>query len=648
MKIQSNLKKGLTIVAKVSILTATVTAFASLIVGTLIVDGSTEIIRENALNLLKYETNYKSLKLISGIKNLSHDAHYLASTPPIKAIARAFENSGIDPFDNSTIAVLQSRLSVIFTELLRAKPNYLQIRYIGINDDGREITRVNRNGRLITTTRKNKLQQKGSTDYFKKAILVKPGEIYLSNITLNRDFGEITKPRTPVLRASTPVYFMDKLFAIIVINMDFSKVFSDIIRNTPNNFIPYVTNYEGYFLVHPDPSMTFGFEFNIEYKIQNYYTHFNLTKNRSSRDTEFIIESDGDVIQVVKSFYDPTHKDRFFAVMLAISDSKLYSKSTQLKYKSFKIIGILVFISLIVAALLVSRLLRPLQLISIAANDLANGRDVSNLPINSGNEIGELARSFDNMRYQLEDKEQELIVTQGHVHHVNKLAALGEMAASVAHEINSPIQAISLMAQRIQRQLKKNISQQDIHDSMSKITQNVIKISHIIDSLRKVSRNSTGDEFKESPISDLIEDVINMTDERFKINDVQFDVNYHDISKNTLIQCQYLQIGQVLINLVNNAYDAIYNMGNKWIKVDIRKIVDVIQISITDSGPGIPQAIAERIFEPMYTTKDIGKGTGLGLSISNDIVLKHNGKFYINKESPNTCFVVELPVRHKK
>ena len=638
--------KGLSIVVKVSILVASLTALASLTVGSLIFSGSSDIVYQNALNRLQYETNIKSLRLIADIKNLSGDARYLAGTPPIRGIPRALNNNGIDPTDNSSIEKWESRLSTIFTELVRAKPNYLQIRYIGIKDDGRELIRVNRQGKLIKTISAQNLQKKGDTPYFKNTIKMSPGDVYLSGVTLNREFGKLSQPHTPVMRAATPVFFDHKLFGILVINMEFDTIFNDLIINTPRKLIPYVTNGKGYFLAHPDKSMTYGFDLGNDRTIQSIYPGFDLNKNNDLRDTELTSEINGHVIHVVKTYYDDANKENFFAVMLATSKENLLSDSLRLKYQGYLIITLLVILSLIVAAILSSRLMKPLQRISIAADDLAHGRKISDLPLKAGDEIGELARSFDNMNHQLEDKERELILSQGRVHHASKMASLGEMASSIAHEINTPMQTINLIAQRVQRQLKKEVIAEDIDASMSKITTSVTKISEIIDSLRKVSRDSTDDDFSDTSIQELLQDTINMTEERFKVNNIDFSIIYHDTSENTLIQCQRLQISQILINLLNNAYDAIQSCDQKWIKIDIQQIHDRVRFSISDCGKGIAIEILEKIFEPMYTTKEVGKGTGLGLSISRDIVLKHNGLIYIKKESPNTCFVLELPIIH--
>lgn len=637
----------LSVVLKVSILAGSIAAIASSIVGFLIVNGSIDIVYQNALDRLKYETNIKSLRLVSDIKNLSEDSLYLVGTPPISGIPRAIVNDGVDPLDNSKLSTWQSRLTTIFTELIRAKPNYLQIRYIGIEDNAKELVRVERQGTVIRAIPENELQKKGDTTYVKNAFKINPGEIYLSDITLNRELGKISKPYTAMIRAATPVYFDDKLFGVLVINMSFNDIFDNLVMNTPREQTPYVTNESGYFLAHPDKTMTYGFDLGNNNKIQSIYTGFDLQKTKDSRDVELTVEYNGDVIHVVKSYFDSADKERFIAVMLATSYKNLLAKSTVLKYQSFTIIGPLVIISLIVAAMLGSRLMRPLRLISKASEDLANGREIQDLPIDSNDEIGELARSFDDMRHQLEDKERELFISQGRIHHANKMASLGEMAAGMAHEINSPIQTISLIAQRIQRQLKKNMSAEEIDDSMQKINGSVSKISEIIDSLKNVSRDSTDDAFHDIRVEDVIKDAINMTEERFKVNDVHFEVNYHVLSKNTLMQCQRLQISQVLINLINNAYDAIQAMDEKWIKIDIRKISDKIQISITDSGTGIPRTTVERMFEPMFTTKEVGMGTGLGLSISKEIISKHNGLMYVDKDAKNTRLVLELPIVHE-
>lgn len=161
-------RSSLSIVMKVSILAASVTAIASLIVGSVIINGSSDIIFQDALNRLKYETNIKSLNLINDFKNLRGDAQYLVGTPPIQGIPRAIDNNGTDPIGKSDLIEWESRLETIFSELIRAKPNYLQIRYIGITGEGKELIRVDRQGSSIHKIDRKNLQQKEICSILKK------------------------------------------------------------------------------------------------------------------------------------------------------------------------------------------------------------------------------------------------------------------------------------------------------------------------------------------------------------------------------------------------------------------------------------------------------------------------------------------------
>jgi len=637
----------LSIVLKVSLLSAAVAAMASLVVGSLVISGYSEIMYKDALNHLKYETNIKAVELVSEIKSLREDVQYLVGTPPVKGIPRAIKNGGVDPLDQSDLSTWKNRLETIFSVLVRAKPNYIQIRYIGLDDGGKELVRINKEGDVIRTVIDNELQKKGHAEYFKDAIKVKSGEIYLSRISLNKEHGKITKPHMPVIRAASPVYFNNKMYGIVVINMRLDNIFRRFIENTPKELMPYVINKDGYFLSHPDRSMTFGFDLKNENKIQDIYKSFDIMNSEDVRNKEFSVATNGEVLYVVKVRYDSLQKENYLSVMLSTKSKDLQSESIALKNKSVVIMLILVVISFFIATVLTSKVLNQLRLVSKASRELARGSKINDIPVFSNDEIGEVAKSFNFMRRELEDKEHELVISQGRAHHANKLASLGEIASGIAHEVNSPIQAINLIAQRVQRLLKKNISSDEIDSSMENISNNVSKVSGIIDSLRNVSRDSTEDQFISVSVRDIISDAINLTEERFKINNVKFEVNFVNLSENNLIQCQRLQISQVLINLINNSYDAIKDLENKWITINIRKLKDKIEIAIEDSGTEFNKELKNKIFEPMFTTKDIGKGTGLGLSISREIVTKHNGQLYIDDKCENTRFILEIPFMHE-
>ena len=113
------------------------------------------------------------------------------------------------------------------------------------------------------------------------------------------------------------------------------------------------------------------------------------------------------------------------------------------------------------------------------------------------------------------------------------------------------------------------------------------------------------------------------------------------------IECQHVQIGQVILNLVSNSIDAIKDREEKWIKVAALDLIDFVEISVMDSGPGIPAEVADKLMTPFFTTKPAGQGTGLGLSISRRILADHGGDLRLDRAANHTRFVLVIPKRQK-
>ena len=102
-------------------------------------------------------------------------------------------------------------------------------------------------------------------------------------------------------------------------------------------------------------------------------------------------------------------------------------------------------------------------------------------------------------------------------------------------------------------------------------------------------------------------------------------------------------MSQVLLNLLFNARDAVRDLKDKWVRLEVMNLSDFVEFSVTDSGTGISNAVRERIMQPFFTTKDVGQGTGLGLSISRGIVEAHGGRLYYDEKSQHTRFVFVIP-----
>jgi two-component system NtrC family sensor kinase len=225
-----------------------------------------------------------------------------------------------------------------------------------------------------------------------------------------------------------------------------------------------------------------------------------------------------------------------------------------------------------------------------------------------------------------------------------KLAALGEMAGGIAHEINNPL-AIIHSNITLQKELlaEKNIDMKMVMGIADKIELTTTRIAKVIKGLRTFSRSGDNDPFENTSIKQIILEALGICAEKFKINDVKLKFEESTIPPALLIDCRSTQIIQVLLNLLNNAYDAVQTYTEKWIQLEVKDVGSEVHISITDSGKGISQEVQSKMFHPFFTTKEIGKGTGLGLSISKGIIEDHKGTLKIDSQCANTRFIVALP-----
>ncbi len=244
-----------------------------------------------------------------------------------------------------------------------------------------------------------------------------------------------------------------------------------------------------------------------------------------------------------------------------------------------------------------------------------------------------------------ERKQAEKLITEQRIKmvHAARMSALGLMAGGIAHEVKNPLAVISAGAQQLETHLNGQGADVDrIRKTTEIIIRNVERINGIIKALRSLSRESSNDPFAKASVREIVADAAELCQYRFRERGVTLVISE---SSDTVIECRASQLSQVLLNLLNNAYEATENLSEKWVHVDLHDEEDTVAFSVTDSGRGISPEAHDAIFVPFYSTKKEGKGVGLGLSISKRIIESHNGELDIDATCANTRFVMRVPKR---
>lgn len=235
---------------------------------------------------------------------------------------------------------------------------------------------------------------------------------------------------------------------------------------------------------------------------------------------------------------------------------------------------------------------------------------------------------------------QTIAAQQTQIVNASRLSALGEMAGGIAHEINTPLGIILVLANYLEKHCSgSDFDIEKIQDCSQRISKSVLKISKIVDSLLSVARGGEDEKATVLSADELVKEALELCRPRFIEKSVPLiynsDFDIQMIGKK-------VQFTQVLINLLKNALHAALEQADPWVKVEVVKAGDVVRIYIVDSGNGVAPEIVAKMFDPFFTTKEIGLGTGLGLSLSKQIMDSAGGRLGYELVSGHTAFFIEI------
>lgn len=240
-------------------------------------------------------------------------------------------------------------------------------------------------------------------------------------------------------------------------------------------------------------------------------------------------------------------------------------------------------------------------------------------------------------------RSEELSNQRKMTHHNAKLAAIGELAAGVAHEINNPLTIINGFIGLLGKNLETGKwDKARMLDVVKKIEISTERIAKIVKGLRNFSRVDK-EMVSHFDIVETIDETISMLLGIYHKEGVQIEFDF-DRTQKVMIQGNQGKLQQVLINLISNAKDATEGQEARQVDVRLDRLAGRIRLQVHDNGPGIAKDLRERVFEPFFTTKDVNKGTGIGLSLVHSIVSEHKGLIRIeDSDESGATFTVELP-----
>jgi two-component system NtrC family sensor kinase len=270
--------------------------------------------------------------------------------------------------------------------------------------------------------------------------------------------------------------------------------------------------------------------------------------------------------------------------------------------------------------------------------ELRNGRcltSYSTVHGEDGRYLGLVFLSLDISKRAALEQEQKRLREQ--LFQQEKMVLVGQIAASVAHELNTPLATILLRAQLIEQQAKKD---SDVSD-LKVLEGEALRCRRIIDSLLGFSRRSEGITSRAN-LNSLIQESLSLVENDLTLKGIKVETDY--AGNGTTVHVDSNQIQQVLLNLVANAADAMPDGGRLRISTRLLPEQTSVEIQVKDNGCGIEEDILNRIFDPFFTTKGQGKGTGLGLAICQRIVEEHEGEIKIqSRPGRGTTVSVRLP-----
>jgi len=357
---------------------------------------------ERNLASLDASARSQAVELSNLVKNVRADVKGFRSIVGLEEIMALSRDSSLQTLGGRTLAEWRARIGQRFAGELEAKPALLKYRLIGVADGGREVIRVERRpDGVVRVVPDGELQRKGERGFYEQAIQAAPDEIVISPAELNQDYGVISEPHTPVVRVSAPLFAEDGTrFGVLVVNIDLSGAFRQLTRLARQGVIVYVVNDRGDYLLHPDKSREFGFEWGRPSRIQDDFPSLAAAIAAGEQKTAIVKDRNGAPFGVALE-----HADGVRLSVLGVLPQQHVLDAITAAWLNSSVIGgsVAVLIAVLLGIVLARTMTRPLSQMTKAVTEFSVDKPLR-MPVDASGEIGLLARAFDRMVQEVSAK----------------------------------------------------------------------------------------------------------------------------------------------------------------------------------------------------------------------------------------------------
>ncbi len=615
----------MSLVGRFTLLWSALAAGLVALFGVLSYRGSRAHLLETWQATLEHDARSAAVQIQATFDEAARDALYLAEKPSVHEFVRSGSPAERERW--------QRLLEADFRALLAGKPSYFQVRLIGVADDGREIIRLDNTDGRIDTAPPSRLQQKGDRDYVREGVQLAPGAVYVSDIDLNRDFGRITEPHIPTLRAVAAVRDdAGAVFGVAVVNVDARPLLAALGQLTSPGVGLELGNGRDDFLVHRDAARLHGSDLGRP-------DRFSQTAGNESRapfDLEHVAEC-----STVDGRGPRLH------LRTTAAEEQVLGGLARARNRALWMTALAALAGGVLIALSGRWLARRLRVVTEAMERYESGQQVTALSVAGADEVGRLAEKFRVMADRVRDDVEKLAAARAEAEQATK--ARDHFLAMMSHEIRTPMNAVIGLLRVLERN-RPAPHQEPILASLRTASRQLLALLNQALDHSKIQAGKVDFEERDFALHELLEDT-RLTHQPLALQKGLSLTLEAAPDLPERLRGDAVRLSQVLNNLVANAIK-FTDEGSVRLTARMEAISGAgarvpIAFTVEDTGIGIAEDAIGRIFAPFDQEHgEIARrfgGTGLGLSIARSLVELQGGTLTVDSApGRGSVFTVRL------